>query len=176
MMPALFTQMSTGPSSRSMRATVSRTAAPSRMSHAYPRAARPPLSISRAVSVAPSALTSTIAILQPSAASVTASALPRLRAPPVTSATRSLIPRSIAYLPSLELGLALAEERLDAFGRIFRLQCLQERARLDLERLVDRLLETIVHRFDEQARGDRRPLGDLRGERLRIGERLPVLA
>ena len=85
------------------------------MSQAYPRATPPAASISFAVSSAPSSFRSTIATLQPSAARRSASALPRLRAPPVTSATRSRMPRS-TLLP-LELRLALAEERLDAFRR-----------------------------------------------------------
>ncbi len=37
--------------------------------------------------------------LQPSEAKARQSAFPRLRAPPVTRATRPLIPRSMAYLP-----------------------------------------------------------------------------
>src|SRR4051812_13913045 len=174
MKPALFTQMSTGPRSRSTRPITSATVDASRMSHAYPRAVPPPPMISFAVSSAPSSLRSTIATRQPSAASSSASALPRLRAPPVTSATRSRIPRSIALLP-LELRLALAEERLDALGGVLGAEDLQEGARLDLERLVDRRVEPVVHRFDDEPRRDGRPLADLPRERLRVVDGLALL-
>src|SRR5262249_51803152 len=93
---------------------------------------------------------STIATRQPSAASASASALPRLRAPPVTSATRSRMPRSI--LPALELRLALGEERLEPLGGVLGTQRLEERARLDRQRLVDRRVEPVVDGLDQEAR------------------------
>src|SRR5437899_1954565 len=77
------------------------------MSHAYPRARPPEASISPAAPAAPSPSRSRIAIAQPSAASATASALPRLRAAPVTSAILPRIPRSI-YFP-LKSGSRLAK-------------------------------------------------------------------
>src|SRR2546428_4491471 len=157
MMPALLTQMSTGPRSRSTAATASRTWLPSRTSQAYPRATPPPAPIVFAVSSAPSALRSQTATRQPSAASTVASAWPRLRAPPVTSATRPRMPRST--LPALERGLALGEERLDALGGVLGAERLQKGARLDLERLVDGRREPVVDGLDEQARGDRRGPG-----------------
>src|SRR2546429_844453 len=77
------------------------------MSHAYPRARPPEASISPAAPAAPSPSRSRIAIAQPSPASPRASALPRLRAAPVTSATLPRMPRSI-YLP-LKFGSRLAK-------------------------------------------------------------------
>src|SRR5437867_12580338 len=77
------------------------------MSHAYPRARPPDASISPAAPTAPSPSRSRIAIAQPSAASARASAFPRLRAAPVTSATLPRMPRSI-YLP-LKFGSRLAK-------------------------------------------------------------------
>src|SRR5213083_1665314 len=100
-----------------------------------------------AVSSAPSALRSKIATRQPSAASTDASAWPRLRAPPVTSATRPRMPRS--KLSALELGLALGEECLDALGRVLGAERLEKRAALDLEGLVDGRVEPVVHGFDQ---------------------------
>src|SRR3989442_13610773 len=105
-----------------------------------------------------------MATRQPSAASASASARPRLRAPPVTTATRSRIPRS-TLLP-LEARLALGEEGLDPLGGVLRLQRLEEGAGLDLERLVDRPVQAVVDRLDDEPGGDRRPLGQLKGQRL----------
>src|ERR1043166_4607353 len=147
-MPALFTQMSTGPRSFSTRATTSCTGPVSRMSHAYPRAWPPAAVISLAVSSAPSALRSTMASLQPSPASASASALPRLRAAPVTSATLPRMPRSITS-PALELRLALAEEGLDALGGVLALERRHERVDLDVERARHRRLQPPVHALDE---------------------------
>src|SRR5256885_12062639 len=128
------------------------------MSHAYPRARPPEASISPAAPAAPSPSRSRIAIAQPSAASATASALPRLRAAPVTSAILPRIPRSI-LLP-LEVRLALGEERLDAFRGVLGLERLEERADLDVDRLVDRRLEPFVHCLDDEPGRDRRAPGD----------------
>src|SRR5438105_6612926 len=114
-----------------------------------------------------------MATRQPSAASTVASAWPRLRAPPVTSATRPRMPRST--LPALERGLALGEERLDALGSVLGAERLQECARLDLERLVDGRREPVVDGLDEQARRHRRALGDLPRECLGDRERLALL-
>src|SRR5215468_8778164 len=77
------------------------------MSQPYPRARPPKASISPAAWAAPSPSRSRIAIEHPSAARAWASALPRLRAAPVTSATLPWMPRSI-YLP-LKLGSRLAK-------------------------------------------------------------------
>src|SRR5262245_56551751 len=103
-----------------------------------------------------------------------ASALPRLRAPPVTSATRPRMPRSMRLSP-LEARLALGEERLDALRGVFRLQRFEERANLDVDRLVDRRLEALVDRLDDEAGRDGRPLGDLARQRLRVVEGLTFL-
>src|SRR5438445_3460275 len=124
------------------------------MSHAYPRARPPEASISPAAPAAPSPSRSRIAIAQPSAASATASALPRLRAAPVTSAILPRIPRSI-LLP-LEVRLALGEERLDAFRGVLGLERLEKRAHLDVGRLVDRPVEPFVDRLDDKPGRDRR--------------------
>src|SRR5881296_52485 len=78
------------------------------MSHAYPRARPPDASISPAAPTAPSPSRSRIAIAQPSAASARASAFPRLRAAPVTSAPFPRMPKSI-YLP-LKFGSRLAQK------------------------------------------------------------------
>src|SRR5262245_60754942 len=174
MSPALFTQMSTGPRSRSMRPTTSPTCAESRISHAYPRARPPADSISLAAPAAPSPSRSTIATGQPSAASVVASALPRLRAPPVTSATRPRMPRSMRLSPP-EARLALGEERLDALRGVFGLQRFQERAHLDVDRLVDRRLEALVDCLDDEPGRDWRAPGDLARQRLRVVEGLAFL-
>src|SRR5215470_4512743 len=163
MMPALLTQMSTGPRSRSMAATAAPTCAASRTSQAYPRAVPPVAPMALAASSAPSAFRSQIATRQPSPASTVASARPRLRAPPVTSATRSRIPRSTS--PPLELGLALGEKRLDSLGGVLGAHGLDKQPRLDLERLVDRSVEAVIDDFDEQLRGQRRSLGDLSRQR-----------
>src|SRR5438445_12893566 len=128
------------------------------MSHAYPRARPPEASISPAAPAAPSPSRSRIAIAQPSAASATASALPRLRAAPVTSAILPRIPRSI-LLP-LEVRLALGEERLDAFRGVLGLERLEKRAHLDVGRLVDRRVEPFVDRLDDKPGRDRRALRD----------------
>src|SRR5438093_13456968 len=106
------------------------------MSHAYPRARPPEASISPAAPAAPSPSRSRIAIAQPSAASATASALPRLLAAPVTSAILPRIPRSI-LLP-LEVRLALGEERLDAFRAGVGLERLEPCAHIDVSRIVAR--------------------------------------
>src|SRR5207253_5920298 len=126
------------------------------MSHAYPRARPPEASISPAAPAAPSPSRSRIAIAQPSAASATASALPRLRAAPVTSAILPRIPRSI-LLP-LEVRLALGEERLDAFRGVLGLERLEKRAHLDVGCLVDRRVEPFVDRLDDKPGRDRRAL------------------
>src|SRR5712692_6264617 len=170
-----------------------------------------------AASRAPSPLRSTIATREPSAASASASARPRLRAPPVTSATFPAMPRSIAISvgggldgplrdlpregnapaePALETassghggmapfpdrllvpfehGLALLEERLDAFGRVLRRERFEERARLGFEAAVDVRVQPVIGRLDDEARGDGRALGDQPGHRLRIVERLALL-
>src|SRR2546422_9316682 len=143
------------------------------MSHAYPRARPPEASISPAAPAAPSPSRSRIAIAQPSAASATASALPRLRAAPVTSAILPRIPRSI-LLP-LEVRLALGEERLDAFRGVLGLERLEKRADLDVDRLVDRRVEPFVDRLDDEPGRDRRALSDRARERLRLVERLAFL-
>src|SRR5437660_442225 len=140
------------------------------MSHAYPRARPPAAAISPAAPAAPSPSRSRIAIAQPSAASATASALPRLRAAPVMSATLPRIPRSI--LPALEVRLALGEERLDAFRGILGLERREECAHLDVDRLVDRRVESFVDRLDDESRREGRALGDRARERLRLVERL----
>src|SRR5687767_9707080 len=116
-----------------------------------------------------------MAILQPSAASASASALPRLRAAPVTSATLPAIPRSMALFP-LEVRLALGEERLDAFGGVLGPQRFQEGAHLDVERLVHGRLETLFDGLDRERGGQGRALGDLARERLGVVERLALLA
>src|SRR5205823_10911821 len=72
--------------------------------------------------------------------------------------------------------LALGEEGLDTLRGVLGLERFQERAHLDLARLVDRRLEPLVHHLDDQARGDRRALGDLPRERLGVVERLTFLA
>src|SRR5713226_9397164 len=109
--------------------------------------------------------------LQPSAARVKQSCLPRLRAPPVTSATLPLIPRSMPTpyplasdggalsgcsprtrgaqppavlqlaLPPLKLRRALLEEGLDALARVLGADHLLEGAHLDLDGLVDGRLD-----------------------------------
>src|SRR5205807_2038340 len=99
MKPALFTQMSTGPTSDWAWAMAPASCGRLGMSASYPRAVPPWSTISLAVSAAPSALRSRTTSLQPSEAKARQSAFPRLRAPPVTRATRPLIPRSMAYLP-----------------------------------------------------------------------------
>src|SRR2546427_11830868 len=137
------------------------------MSHAYPRARPPEASISPAAPVAPSPSRSRIAIAQPSAASATASALPRLRAAPVTSAILPRIPRSI-LLP-LEVRLALGEERLDAFRGVLGLERLEKRAHLDIGRLVDRRVEPFVDRLDDEPGRDRRGRGGRARQRLPPG-------
>src|SRR5712692_10343340 len=110
---------------------------------------------------------------QPSAARTVASAFPRLRAPPVTRATRPLIPRST--LLYFELRLALGEERLNALGGVLGAERLEERPHLDREGLIDRRLDPVVDGFDDQARGHGRTPGDLTRERLRLAERLALL-
>src|SRR5438105_5771932 len=142
------------------------------MSHAYPRARPPEASISPAAPAAPSPSRSRIAIAQPSAASATASALPRLRAAPVTSAILPRIPRSI-LLP-LEVRLALGEERLDAFRGVLGLERLEKRAHLDVGRLVDRRVEPFVDRLDDKPGRDRRALRDRAPARPRLVERLAL--
>src|SRR3989442_8748040 len=143
------------------------------MSHAYPRARPPDASISPAAWPAPSPSRSTIAIAHPSAASVVASARPRLRAPPVTSATRPRMPRSM-LLP-FEGRLALREERLDALRGVLGLERFEECAYLDVDRLVDRRLEALVDGLDDEPCGDRRPLRDLARERPGVVECLAFL-
>src|SRR5439155_1961690 len=143
------------------------------MSHAYPRARPPEASISPAAPAAPSPSRSRIAIAQPSAASATASALPRLRAAPVTSAILPRIPRSI-LLP-LEVRLALGEERLDAFRGVLGLERLEKRAHLDVGRLVDRRVEPFVDRLDDKPGRDRRALLDRAREGPRPVGRLAIL-
>src|SRR5882724_1242539 len=143
------------------------------MSHAYPRARPPEASISPAAPAAPSPSRSRIAIAQPSAASARASALPRLRAAPVTSATLPRIPRSI--LLALEVRLALGEERLNAFRGVLGLERLEERAHFDVDRLVDRRVESLVDRLDDESGRDRRALGDQARERPGVVERLAFL-
>src|SRR3989442_5408913 len=143
------------------------------MSHAYPRARPPDASISPAAWAAPSPSRSTIAIAPPSPASVVASARPRLRAPPVTSATRPRMPRSM-LLP-FEVRLALGEERLDTLRGVLGLERFDERADLDVDRLVDRRLEALVHRLDDEPGGDWRPLRDLAGQGPRLAQRPALL-
>src|SRR5437660_7764775 len=143
------------------------------MSHAYPRARPPEASISPAAPAAPSPSRSRIAIAQPSAASATASALPRLRAAPVTSAILPRIPRSI-LLP-LEVRLALGEERLDAFRGVLGLERLEKRAHLDVGRLVDRRVEPFVDRLDDKPGRDRRAPRARPRERLRPGSAPAIL-
>src|SRR5207247_9736547 len=111
---ALLTQMSSGPTSLWARLTTSAIPPRSVMSTSYPRAWPPWPVISAAVAVAPSALRSSTTILHPSAAKAKQSALPRLRAPPVTRATRPLMPRSMLF--ALELGGEVLEEGLDALA------------------------------------------------------------
>src|SRR5581483_6053961 len=111
---------------------------------------------------APAAFRSTTATRQPSAARTSASALPRLRAPPVTMATRSRSPRSTSA--PLEVGLAPGEERLDALRGVLRPQRLEEGAGLDLERPVDGRPQALVDRLDQEPGGDRRPPGELAGQ------------
>src|SRR5262245_8681211 len=120
---------------------------------------------------------SSTATLHPSAASVRQSCLPRLRAPPVTSATFPAIPRSIRRpaLLALELSGTLLKERLDALARVLGPEALREGANLDLDRLIDRRLEAVVHGLDDEARGDRRPRPELPGEGARVVERLSLL-
>src|SRR6185369_8858501 len=173
MMPALLTQMSTGPTSLWARSTTSASRPRSVMSTSYPRALPPWPVISAAVAVAPSALRSSTTILHPSAARAKQSALPRLRAPPVTRATRPLMPRSMLF--AFELGGALLEEGLDPLARILRLENLLEGAHLDLDGLIDGRLDAIVHRLDDEARRDGRPLGDLARQGLGVVEGLALL-
>src|SRR5688500_15660263 len=113
---------------------------------------------------------SKMTILQPSPARVRQSSLPRLRAPPVTSATRPAMPRSILLL-AFEVRRALLEEGLDALARVRRPEHLLEGPRLDLEGLIDRRLDAVVHRFDDEARGHGGPAAELDGKRARIGQR-----
>src|SRR5262249_11554508 len=118
-------------------------------------------------------------------ASVRQSCLPRLRAPPVTSATLPSMPRftdrstgprsSRRILAALELGGALGEERLDALAGVLRLERGQEGADLDLDGLIDRRVDAIVDGLDDEPRGDGRPLAQRAGQRLRVVQRLPVL-
>src|SRR6266446_1939716 len=79
-------------------------------------------------------------------------------------------------LSPLEARLALGEEGLDALRGVLGPERLQECAHLDLARLVDGRLEPLVNRLDDQARGDRRTLGDLPREGPGVGERLALLA
>src|SRR5207245_3687905 len=143
------------------------------MSPPYPRARPPEPSISPGAPAAPSPSRSRIAIAQPSPARATASALPRLRAAPVTSAILPRIPRSI-LLP-LEVRLALGEERLDAFRGVLGLERLEKRAHLDVGRLVDRRVEPFVDRLDDKPGRDRRPLRGRARACLCLVGRLSVL-
>src|SRR6266511_620992 len=112
-------------------------------------------------------------ILQPSPARARQSALPRLRAPPVTRATRPLMPRST--LSALEFGRALLKEGLDTLARVFRLEDLLEGAHLDLDGVVDGRLNAVVDRLDDEAGGDGRPLDDLPRQGLGVVEGLAFL-
>src|SRR5258706_14621731 len=101
-----------------------------------------------------------MATRQPSAASTVASAWPRLRAPPVTSATRPRMPR--ATLSALERGLALGEDRLDALGGVLGAKRLQKGARPGLERPVEGLRHPVVDALADNAGAPRRALGPCR--------------
>src|ERR1700681_4085772 len=93
--PALFTRLSSPPSSCAARSTVARIAAGSRTSHAYARAETPYCAaIALAVPDATSASRSTTATAEPACASASAHPRPLPPAPPVTKLTRSR--RSIA--------------------------------------------------------------------------------
>src|SRR4029450_2599082 len=84
------------------------------------------------------------------------------------------IPRPIR-LSLLKARLAFGEERLDALRGVLGLERFQERADLDVDRLVDRRLEPRVDGLDDEPGGDRRPLGDLARERLGVVKRLTFL-
>src|SRR5262245_45578198 len=127
------------------------------MSTSYPRAAPPAASISLAVSRAPSALRSKTATLQPSPASVRQSCWPRLRAPPVTSATLPSRPRSIAPLFPLKRSGPLLHEGLDPLARVLGTDDLVEGACLDLDGLIDRRLDPVIDGLDDEPGCDRRP-------------------
>src|SRR5262249_58725303 len=72
---------------------------------------------------------------------------------------RDLAADAEVHLLALEARLALGEERLDAFGGVLGLEGLEERAHLDVDRLVDRRLEPLVDRLDDEPGRDRRALG-----------------
>src|SRR5512145_1923625 len=117
--------------------------------------------MSLAVSTAPSPLRSSTMTRQPSPASVRQSCRPRLRAPPVTSATFPAIPRStasprlprsartpscirsprlrlrLALLFAFEVGGSLLEEGLEALRRVLGADDLVEGADLHLDGGVD---------------------------------------
>jgi hypothetical protein len=83
-----------------------------------------------------------------------------------------LMPRSMLF--ALELGGALLEESLDPLARILRLENLLEGAHLDLDGLIDGRLDAIVHRLDDEAGRDGRPLGDLARQGLGVVESLAL--
>src|SRR5262249_56598449 len=67
------------------------------------------------------------------------------------------------HLLALEARLALGEECLDTFRGVLGLEGLEERADLDVDRLVDRRLEPVVDCLDDEPRRDRRALCDEAG-------------
>src|ERR1043166_9585312 len=116
-----------------------------------------------------------MASLQPSPASASASALPRLRAAPVTRATLPRMPRSITS-PALELRLALAEEGLDALGGVLALERRHERVDLDVDRARHRRLQPLVDGLDDGGHRERRALAELPRQRAGVVQRLALLA
>src|SRR5262245_10185210 len=85
---------------------------------------------------------------------------------------RDLAADAEVHLLALEARLALGEERLDAFRGVLGLEGLEERADLDVDRLVDRSFEPFVDRLDDEPGRDRRALGDEAGKRRGLVGRL----